>query len=157
MLAFFMVVHKFMLTYLWHTLICLPFGSISIHIIPFTVVPLVCTNPLVAALHSLICPLILACRALPCPAVVFLHLYPASPYAPGSNASGFVAVAFSALPVSLMLPVPSAREGIMPVGSGVPFHSHASTLEDLASFGLAVVTVYVSPKSLVSLGLCTLV
>src|SRR5712691_3934884 len=121
--------------------ICVLFGSASIHILPFTAVPLVCANPLVVALRPLIRPLALACRALPCSAVAFFRLCPASLYAPGSNASGFAAVAFSALPAISMPPVPSAREGIMPVGSGVPFHSHASTPEDSASFALAVVTV----------------
>ena len=59
-----------------------------------------------------------SCPALLCSGTSHgLHLRPASPCTPGSNASGFSAVPFSALPASSMLAVPSARIGVAPVGN----------------------------------------
>jgi len=60
----------------------------------------------------------LQCLASPCGGLS--SLLPASPYAPGSNALGLAAVAFSAPPAGSAPAVPSAMESTAPTSGSVP-------------------------------------
>ena len=59
-------------------------------------------------------------------------LHPSLPYAPGSNASSFAVVVFSALPASPTPVIPLAMAGAAPAGDGdslAPLTSDWSLLE----------------------------
>src|SRR5712691_6822407 len=89
----------------------------------FMAATLVCASPLVEAHRALARPLAAASRlhAQPRFSVALRACAPASPCAPGSNASGLVVVALSALLADTMLAVPSARAGAVPtIGSARP-------------------------------------
>ena len=53
---------------------------------------------------------------------------------------------FSALPASSVLAVPSARDGVAPVGSGAPFRSRATVPKDSILLAMAFVTAHASQR-----------
>src|SRR5712691_9689621 len=97
---------------------CWPQQAFSEWMIRSPVVPLLDLKGLLP-LKWTRCPcMTLLAAASPCGCVSCTR--PALPYAPGSNASGFAAAAFSALLASLMLAVPLARPGMAPATSSAP-------------------------------------
>jgi hypothetical protein len=75
-------------------------------------------NASASGLRSLIWPRLVA-------VILPMQPCPALPYAPGPNASGFAAAAFSAPLASSMLAVPLARPGMAPTTSTAPLaHAH---------------------------------
>jgi len=132
-----------------HTVSC---GSqMDLHLLSFGQCLLLCSCDSASGLHQPSCSGTL-CPHLPsCGGILTSHWV--LPCVQGANASGSVVLAVSALPVGLILVVPLARAGAMPMTSNTPSYSCVSMPEGSISSASTSTTVPASPKVAMALGI----